>query len=213
VDSKEANAVANSSCVHVKINDAYKGFYEIANVYRPGMKSLITKLQLQKFNLHLLSGDSAAEKINLRQFFHSRSPLLFNGTPQEKLSYIKKVQDEGEHVLMVGDGLNDAGALMQADTGIAVSDDAARFSPACDAIIDGTVLHKLKDFISYAKAGRHIVLASFILSILYNVVGISYAVQGKLAPIVAAILMPASSISIVLFVTLLTSRVAKQKGL
>lgn len=213
VDGLPQATPANSSCVHVKINDTYRGYYEIANVYRPGMKSLITRLQLKKFNLHLLSGDNAAEKNNLRNFFNPRSPLLFNVTPQEKLAYIKQLQADGEHVLMVGDGLNDAGALMQADTGIAVSDDAARFSPACDAIIDGSVLHKLKDFISYAKAGRRIVLASFILSILYNVVGISYAVQGLLAPIVAAILMPASSISIVLFVTLLTSRVAKQKGL
>ena len=204
---------ANSSCVHVKINEAYKGFYEIGNSYRAGMRSLITSLQLNKFNLHLLSGDNDAERNNLHRFFCPGAPLLFNVTPQEKLSYVKKLQDNGEHVLMVGDGLNDAGALMQADTGIAVSDDAARFSPACDAIIDGNVLHKLTSFISYAKAGRHIVLASFILSILYNVVGISFAVQGKLAPIVAAILMPVSSISIVLFVTLLTSRVAKQKGL
>jgi P-type Cu+ transporter len=213
VDAAQQHPAQTSSCVYVKINDSYKGFYEIGNSYRPGIKPLITKLQLSKFNLHVLSGDNDAERNNLKQIFCPRAPLLFNVTPQEKLSYIKELQQKNQNVLMVGDGLNDAGALMQADTGIAVSDDAARFSPACDAIMDGSALSKLSCFISYAKAGKDIVMACFVLSILYNIVGVSFAVQGKLAPIVAAILMPASSISIVLLVTLLTSWVAKRKGL
>lgn len=201
------------ACVYVKINDKYKGFFEIGNHYRVGIKDLVTRLQLQRYNLHVLSGDNDAEKHNLQQIFCPRAPLHFNVTPPDKLEYIKALQQEDKNVLMVGDGLNDAGALMQANTGIAVSDDAARFSPACDAIMDGSVLHRLSCFIGYARAGRQIVLASFILSILYNVVGISFAVQGLLSPMVAAILMPASSISIVLFVTLLTSWVAKRQGL
>lgn len=201
------------SCVYVNINNHYKGFYEIGNHYRKGVKSLIKKLQLEKYNLHLLSGDNDAEKQNLQQIFCSRVPLRFNVTPQDKLEYIKSLQETGRNILMVGDGLNDAGALMQANTGIAVSDDAARFSPACDAIMDGSVLKRLSCFLSYARAGKQIVLAAFILSILYNVVGITFAVQGLLSPMVAAILMPASSISIVLFATMLTSWVARRKGL
>jgi len=209
----QPDEILTGSCVHVKINDAYKGFYKIGNQYRAGIKKLVTQLQDKKFNLHVLSGDNDAEKMNLQDFFGTQSPMRFNVTPQQKLSYIEQLQKSGQKVLMVGDGLNDAGALMQADTGIAVSDDAARFSPACDAIMDGAALNKLHSFISYAKAGKQIVMACFILSILYNVVGVSFAVQGKLSPIVAAILMPASSISIVLLVTLLTSWVAKRKGL
>jgi Cu+-exporting ATPase len=75
------------------------------------------------------------------------------------------------------------------------------------------LLYQLPAFISYARAAQQMVLASFILSILYNIVGISFAVQAKLSPLLAAILMPASSISIVLFVTLLSSLVARRKGL
>lgn len=114
---------------------------------------------------------------------------------------------------MLGDGLNDAGALMQSNVGIAVSEHSAQFSPASDAILDGSKVGLLDKFIAYAKAGKKIVLASFILSILYNIVGLSFAVQGTLSPIIAAILMPASSISIVLFVTILSSFVARKKGL
>ena len=114
---------------------------------------------------------------------------------------------------MIGDGLNDAGALMQSQVGIAVSENSARFSPASDAILDGNKVSLLDKFIRYAKAGKKIVTASFILSILYNIVGLSFAVQGILSPMIAAILMPASSISIVLFVSLLSSYTAKRTGL
>ena len=114
---------------------------------------------------------------------------------------------------MIGEGLNDAGALMQSDTGIAVSDNTSQFSPACDAIIDGSKIGMIHQLLAYAKSGKKIVAASFTLSILYNIVGLSFAVQGTLSPIVAAILMPASSISIVLLVTLLSSLSARRIGL
>ncbi|MEO7530666.1 MAG: heavy metal translocating P-type ATPase, partial [Sediminibacterium sp.] len=111
------------------------------------------------------------------------------------------------------DGLNDAGALMQSDTGIAVSDHTSQFSPACDAIIDGSKIGIIHRLLAYAKSGKKIVTASFILSIVYNIVGLSFAVQGTMSPIVAAILMPASSISIVLLVTLLSTLSARRIGL
>ncbi len=114
---------------------------------------------------------------------------------------------------MLGDGLNDAGALMQSNVGIAVSDNTTQFSPACDAILDGTNVKLLYKFIAFAKSGKNIVTASFILSVLYNIAGLSFAVQGILSPMVAAILMPASSISIVALVTVLTSISAKLKSL
>ena len=114
---------------------------------------------------------------------------------------------------MLGDGLNDGGDLMQGNVGIAVSDNTTRFIPACDAIMDGTSLARMDKLISYARSGKKIITTSFILSILYNIVGLFFAVSGALSSIVAAILMPASSISIVLLVTILTNIAARRKGL
>jgi len=201
--------------VHVMMNNVHMGRFNISNQYREGITGLIKDLTKKSFTLSLLSGDNDSEKPNLQRIFEKKVPLQFNQSPQQKLDYIKALQSQNPavSVLMLGDGLNDAGALMQADVGIAVSDNTAQFSPACDAILDGAQVRLLHRFIAYAKSGKAIVTASFILSILYNIVGLSFAVQGILSPVVAAILMPASSISIVLLVTLLSSASARSKGL
>lgn len=207
--------------VHLMMNNVHMGRFTVRTQYREGISTMIKQLRREGLDLFVLSGDNNAEKPNLEKIFGKATPLHFNQSPQEKLDFVKSLQqgacsssgDGGKNVLMLGDGLNDAGALMQSNVGIAVSENSARFSPASDAILDGSKVGSLDKFIAYAKAGKKIVLASFILSILYNMVGLSFAVQGTLSPIVAAILMPASSISIVLFVTILSSYVARKKGL
>ncbi len=126
---------------------------------------------------------------------------------------IRTLQSDGKKVVMLGDGLNDAGALRQSDVGIAVSDHTGMFSPASDAILQGEQVGKLASLLRFARNGKAIVTASFILSILYNIVGLSFAVQGSLSPLIAAILMPASSISIVVFVTIVSTFTARRLGL
>ena len=103
---------------------------------------------------------------------------------------------------MIGDGLNDAGALMQADAGIAVSDNMNNFFPACDAILDGKTFNLLPQFLSFARVARKVVIAAFVISVLYNLCGIYFAVRGELSPLIAAILMPASSFSVIAITTL-----------
>lgn len=209
----DAAGYDTGSHIHVLLNKVHMGAFTISNEYRPGIKDAITLLQQKKYELHLLSGDNDTERTTLTKLFGKNTAVQFNQTPQNKLDTIKQLQEQHENVLMLGDGLNDAGALMQSDTGIAVSDSTAQFSPASDAIIDGGKVGNIHQFLAYARSGKKIVAASFILSILYNFAGLSFAVQGTLSPIVAAILMPASSISIVLLVTLLSSVSAKRIGL
>ena len=105
---------------------------------------------------------------------------------------------------MIGDGLNDAGALISANLGIVVSENVYNFSPACDAIIDASQLKKMPLFFKLAKNGKRIMLWSYMFSICYNLIGLAFAISGNLSPLVAAILMPISSISIVLFTSLFT---------
>lgn len=199
--------------IHVVLDNVQVGKFSVKSQYRQGINEMAAGIKKNGISMYVLSGDNDLEKNNLKNIFGSGTPFSFNLSPQQKLDFIKNLQLKGSHVLMLGDGLNDAGALMQSQVGIAVSENSAQFSPASDAILDGTKVSLIDRFIAYARAGKNIVLASFILSILYNIVGLSFAVQGALSPMVAAILMPASSISIVLFVSLLSSLVARKQGL
>jgi Cu+-exporting ATPase len=211
--SKEEPSITGE--VHVSIDGITKGLFKISNQYREGITEMIRSLFSKQYKLHLLSGDNAAERKNLESIFNDQTTILFHQSPQEKLNFIKELKNKSSKtkVLMLGDGLNDAGALKESDVGVAVSENTSQFSPACDAIMDSNEVHKLHRFIQYAKSGKTIITWSFILSILYNIVGLSFAVQGLLSPLIAAILMPVSSISIVTFVTFATSFSAKRKGL
>lgn len=84
--------------------------------------------------------------------------------------------------MMVGDGLNDAGALQQSDVGVTVSESSAALTPASDAILDAKALPRLPQMMHLTRRARRIVFASLGLSLMYNVTGVSFAVSGHLTP-------------------------------
>ncbi|MHA7943785.1 heavy metal translocating P-type ATPase [Formosa sp. 3Alg 14/1] len=200
VGKKELQKSLNTS-VHISSNESYKGKYTFYNSYRTGLSKLFNDLK-QRYDLAILSGDNEGERENLKKLLPTKTKLLFNQKPADKLEYIKYHQNEGSKVLMVGDGLNDSGALAQSEVGIALSENINIFSPACDGIMDASVFHKLEQFLIASKTAIKIIKWSFLLSLLYNCVGLYFAVTGQLAPVIAAILMPLSSISIVVFTTI-----------
>ena len=198
--------------IYLSINEQFVGKFIISNSYREGIDEVIKNLS-EHYHLSLLSGDNEGEKATLENIFGKKSNLNFRQSPEDKLIYIKEQQLKGKKVLMLGDGLNDAGALSKSDVGIAVTDDISNFSPACDAILHGSELKKLPKFLAYAKDSVNIIYASFAISFMYNLIGLSFAVEAKLSPILAAILMPVSSISVVLFATVMTNIFGKKRGL
>lgn len=198
-----------STAVHISTNNIYKGKFTFHNAYRKGLSKLFNKLK-STYDLVILSGDNEGEKENLTKLLPTKTKLLFNQKPEDKLEYIKYHQSEGANVLMIGDGLNDAGALAQSNVGIAVSENVNVFSPACDAILDASKFNQLYNYINASKSAIKIIKWSFILSFLYNIIGLYFAVTGQLEPVIAAILMPLSSISIVIFTTITTNLVGQK---
>jgi Cu+-exporting ATPase len=196
--------------VHIEINGVYKGSYVFNNQYRKGLEVLFERLA-KSYHLVVLSGDNDGERSILEKMVPAGTTLVFNQKPEQKLQYIAQLQSEGKNVMMVGDGLNDTGALAQSNVGISISENVNVFSPACDGIMDATQFEKINFLMRYSKNAMKTIYMSFGLSLLYNLVGLSFAVTGALDPIVAAIIMPLSTITIVSFVTIATNIFAKAK--
>ncbi|MFN8345807.1 MAG: heavy metal translocating P-type ATPase metal-binding domain-containing protein [Spirosomataceae bacterium] len=191
-----------TSHVYFSMSGDVLGYFEIRSQYRDNLPQTLQSLNRKNYQTFLLSGDKPTDVEMLSELFGSAAQLNFNQKPDDKLRFIQQLQAQGRKVLMVGDGLNDAGALLKSDVGVAVSDNINNFSPACDGILEGSCLSQLPQYVRLARAGRRIVVQSFNISLLYNIVGLSFALTGTLSPVIAAILMPASSISIVVYTTL-----------
>jgi Cu+-exporting ATPase len=192
------------SRVYVSIDGKFLGYFSIDNKYRDGLEALLGGLQ-RNYHTHLISGDNEGEKQRLLKWFKNEDNLHFNQKPLQKFEYIKELQSNKHSVLMIGDGLNDAGALHQSQVGITIADNIYNFSPACDGILESGKFSSLLSFLRMSKGAINIVKISFGISFVYNIIGLSFAVNGYLTPIIAAILMPASSVTIVVFVSLATN--------
>ena len=203
----QRSALSEATDVHLEIGGVYRGFFQIENKYRSYIKDLFRKLR--KFSLSVLSGDDSREKMRLAAWMPLGSGIHFNQSPQDKLDFISQLQENNSSVLMVGDGLNDAGALKQADVGFALTEDSSIFSPSSDGILDAESLSSLPEILRISKKTMRIVQWSFVGSFIYNSVGLYFALTNSLTPVIAAILMPLSSISVVIFVTFATNTASK----
>jgi len=196
------------SAVYFSVDGLCQGAFTLANQVRPETSQLLSELG-KNYELSLLSGDNARERERFRELFGGQARLQFNQSPLDKLEYIQGLQAAGHVVMMVGDGLNDAGALQQSDVGVAVVEKAGAFSPASDIILEAAHVGRLAETIQLAKRSVRIIRWSFSLSSLYNLIGVSIAACGVLSPLIAAVLMPLSSFTVVAFACGMTNRAAR----
>ncbi|WP_304516774.1 heavy metal translocating P-type ATPase [Cecembia rubra] len=206
------NLPEGGNMVFFAVENTVLGYFFIQSGLRKGVDKVISSIHEDK-EVHLLSGDQDHERHNLQKIFGEKIRMTFNQGPKDKLAYVKNLNKSGRETLMVGDGLNDAGALRESKVGIAITDKVTNFSPASDAIMDAAMIRKLPDFLNFTKTSINIIKASFGLSFSYNIVGVYFAVQGLVSPVFCAILMPISSISVVVFTTLSTNYLAYKRGL
>lgn len=190
------------SSVHLSVDENYRGHFEIRHRFRKNIAQLFQNMGNR--NVSILSGDHPYEASFLEKITPQNSDLRFHQSPFEKIEHIKKLRKKNK-VLMFGDGLNDAGALKESDSGIAISNESHLFTPACDAILTGKRLTQFPIIFHALEKSIRLVRFSFVFSLVYNTIGISIACLGYLTPIIAAVLMPLSSISVVLFASLSTS--------
>ncbi len=198
--------------VYIAFEGRCVGAFTLANTLRPEVEGLLRDLG-QHFHLALLSGDNEREREHFEALFGQGARLHFNQSPREKLSFVRSLQENHRSVMMVGDGLNDAGALRQSDVGVAIVEGVGKFSPASDVIMDASVVPGIGRILDFSRRSARVVRAGFLISAAYNIVGVVIAAAGLLSPIVCAILMPLSSISVVLFAVGATRLAARRSGL
>jgi Cu+-exporting ATPase len=201
---------AHTADVYAKIGDKLAGFHTTPQL-RTGAGTTLNELK-KSYNISLLSGDHNRHQSAFAPFFENED-MYFSQQPADKLNFIAGLQQMDRKVAMIGDGLNDAGALQQSNVGITLADDINNFSPACDAILKAEQLPQLPALFKLAKYGRRIIYAAFIISIIYNIIGISISMRGEMNPMIAAILMPLSTLTIVLVTTGVANIAAARLGL
>ncbi len=204
--------VPGSAAVLVAFDGGFRGAFALENPLRPEVDPMLRDLG-NRFELALISGDNARESGRFIGLFGDAAKLHFNLSPKDKLGFIRDLQARGRSVIMVGDGLNDAGALRQGDVGIAVVEGVGKFSPASDVILDSRQVPRLGDIAGFCRLATGVVRVSFGISALYNIAGVGIAAAGVLSPLICAVLMPLSSATVVLFAVGATTLAAKRHGL
>lgn len=206
------SAAAPEGDVYLSVDGQVIGVFSLPAELRDGIHTTTEALR-RDYSLTLLSGDSDRQKELMQTIFTGREPQVYSVSPSEKMEFIKGLSESGKVTMMVGDGLNDAGALAAAEIGVALCDQQNGFSPASDLIINDSALTSLPAALRFSKRIRTVILAGFALSLSYNIAGLTFAVAGELTPVVAAILMPLSSITVVAFATTMVYLQSKSSGL
>jgi len=189
-------AIKNSSLIFLAINSTLKGFVSVVDSVKDNSAEVINKIKDMKLEPILLSGDN----LNVTKYISTIIGIenYESGVmPEHKSEKVKKLQDQGRKVIMVGDGINDAPALVQSNVGIAIGNGTDVAIESADVVLISGDLSGVVKSIKLSKQTIAVIKQNLFWAFIYNVIGIPLAAFGLLNPMFAALAMSLSSVSVI----------------
>jgi cation transport ATPase len=192
-----ASAHRDGSEVYVARSGALLGAIEIADRIRPEARSAVAAIQAMGMRTVLLTGDAraVAESVASRLGI---TEVIADLLPEEKRAYIERLTREGRIVAMVGDGINDAPALIEAQVGVAMGSGTDVARESADVVLLGNDLAKFAETLAIARRTRRIIWTNFAGTLAVDTLGIALAAAGLLNPLLAAFIHVASELTFIL---------------
>ena len=194
----QQSSAEGASIIGVALGSSLLGLLAIKDTIKPGAKKVVEKLQGQGFRTYLITGDNALTAASIAaQAGIPAENVLSEVRPEQKAQFVKQLQERGEQVAFVGDGINDAPALEQADLGIAVSRASDIAREAADIILLKSEIEAVPESLGLAQATLRTIKQNLFWAFFYNVIGIPLAALGFMSPVLCAAAMGLSDLVVI----------------
>jgi len=201
--------------IFIAKNGKALGLLQLEDKLREGTHELISKLAQSGLSMTILTGDSVAAANYLEQTLSKNMPIpihvIAEILPEDKANEISRLQRQGEHVLMIGDGINDAPALAQADISIAMGGGTDVSMECSDIVLMGSELQKIPWALALGKRTLKSIRQNLTFSLAYNIILVPAAMMAWVTPIFAALAMPLSSLIVIANAILIRKHMSKNK--
>lgn len=197
VQVNQKNGAVPGSEIFVARGGRFLGTLQIADTLRPEAKDAIQSLKSMRLRTALLTGDakSVAEDVGRKL---GVDEIVAELLPEGKVQYVKQLTEKGHKVAMVGDGINDAPALMQAWVGVAMGSGTDVARECADVVLIGSDLSKLVETLQTARRCRRTIMQNFVGTLVVDSVGVGLAAFGFLNPMLAAFIHVSSEMAFIL---------------
>jgi Cu+-exporting ATPase len=187
-----------ATIVGLAVDQSLAGLFAIKDTVKPGARDVVEKLHRQNLKTFLLTGDNALTAASIAREVGIESKNVFAEVrPEQKADFVKKLQAQGERVAFVGDGINDAPALEQADLGIAVSRASDLAREAADIILLKSEIEAVPEALGLARATLRTIKQNLFWAFFYNALGVPLAALGFISPILCAAAMGVSDLIVI----------------
>jgi P-type Cu+ transporter len=187
-----------ATIVGLAIESSLAGLFAVRDLLKPGAAAVIEQLHRQNLKTFLLTGDQALTAAGIAQETGIAAQNVFaEARPEQKAEFVKQLQAQGERVAFVGDGLNDAPALEQADLGIAVSRASDLAREAADIILLKSEIEAVPEALGLARATLRTIKQNLFWAFFYNALGVPLAALGFISPVLCAAAMGVSDLIVI----------------